>query len=105
MSYNNGIGFIVAGLVTGATVTTGAASAQVAIPVGTAGVRPRFIRIAATTESYVKFGVTGVVATTNDVMVQPADALLVAVPDGITTIAYIQGTAAGKVNVAPIEAS
>lgn len=105
MSYNNGMGFLPAGLATGVTVTTGAASAQQTLPPGSAGVIPRFIRVSATTESYIKLGVAGVAATTNDFMVQPADAAILAVPNGITTLAYIQGTAVGKVNIAPVEAS
>ena len=99
-TYNGG--FIVA-TKTGNTVTTGAASAQLTIPTDSAGGVPRFIRVASTTESYVKLGVAGVAATTNDVLVQPADAVILAVPNGITTIAYIQGTSTGKVNVTPLE--
>jgi len=105
MSYNNNMGFLPVGVTTGSTVTTGAASATVAIPNGSAGVLPRFIRIAATTESYIKLGVAGVTATANDTLVQPADALIIPVPNGVTTVAYIQGTSAGKVNIVPIEAS
>ena len=105
MSFNNNIGFLAAALVDGVTVTTGAASAQQTIPNGSANVLPRFIRIASTTESYVKLGVAGVTATTNSVLVQPADALILAVPNGVTTVAYIQGTATGKVNITPLEVS
>ena len=105
MSLNNFTGFLVAGLATGVTVTTGAASVQQAIPTNLAGVLPRFIRVSATTESYVKIGPAGVTSTVNDVLVQPADALILAVPNGVTTIAYIQGTAVGKVNIVPLETS
>lgn len=105
MSYNNNMGFIVAGLAAGTTVTTGAASASVTIPNTLAGSIPRFVRVAATTESYIRLGIAGVVATTNDLLVQPADSIILAVPNGITTIAYIQGTAAGKVSIAALEDS
>lgn len=87
----------------GSTVTTGAASAAQAIPVANDGNRPRFIRIAATVESYVKLGTSGVVATTNDILVQPADAVILQVPTGVTHVGYIQGTATGKVNITPLE--
>jgi|SRR5882672_1678373 len=87
---------------TGFTATTGAASARTAIPVDSAGNLPRYIRVAAINESYVKLGTSAVVATTNDILVQPADSLWLAV-NNATNIAYIQGTAAGKVNVVPLE--
>jgi hypothetical protein len=87
----------------GTTVTTGAASANTTIPSAADGNKPRYIRVAATTESYIKLGVAGVAATTNDIMVQPADAVILHVPNNVTNIAYIQGTAAGKVNITPLE--
>jgi hypothetical protein len=91
-------------MATGFTATTGAASARSAIPVNSAGERPRYIRVAAINESYVKLGDATVTATANDILVQPADSLWLAV-NGSTNIAYIQGTAAGKVNVVPLENS
>lgn len=87
----------------GATVTTGAASAAVNIPTDASGNRPNFVRVAATTESY--FNVRGVAATTNDILVQPSDAVVVQVPKGITQINYIQGTSTGKVNIVPLDNS
>lgn len=89
--------------VSGTTVTTGAASARVAIPVASDGNVPRFIRVAATTESYIRVGNSSVAATTNDTMVQPADCVILQIPAGVTNIAYIQGTATGKVNIMPLE--
>lgn len=86
----------------GKTQTTGAASARVTIPVDSAGNVPRFIRVAAVTESYVKLGDSTVAATTNDILVQPADAVILTV-NGATNIAYIQGTSTGKVNILPLE--
>jgi len=88
---------------TGATVTTGAASAQLTIPSAADGNKPRYVRIAATTESYVKMGVAGVTATSNDLLIQPADSVVLHIPANVTTIAYIQGTSTGKVNVVPLE--
>lgn len=97
---------------TGVTITavgfsaaTGAASASTAIPNDSSGRAPSYIRVASRNECYVKLGVTGVAATTNDILVQPADSLILQVPKGITHIAYIQGTAAGQVNVSPLENS
>jgi len=86
----------------GTTQATGAASARVAIPVTAAGTLPRFVRIAALNESYVRVGDSTVVATANDSLVQPADAVIL-VTQGCTHVAFIQGTSAGKVNIVPLE--
>lgn len=102
MSQINPAGFVTITAV-GFSAATGAASASSAIPVASDGNRPRFIRVAARNECYVKLGTSGVAATANDILVQPADSVILSVPSGITHIAYIQGTAAGQVNVAPLE--
>jgi hypothetical protein len=85
----------------GQTVTTGAASANVAIPNNSGG-KPLYIRVAATAESYVQLGGSGVVATANSCLVQPSDSVILAV-GGHTNIAYIQGSAAAKVSITPLE--
>ena len=90
---------------TGVSAATGAASASSTIPNTSAGTVPSYIRVAARNECYVKLGVAGVAATTNDILVQPADSIILQVPKGATTIAYIQGTAAGQVNITPLENS
>jgi hypothetical protein len=87
----------------GFSAATGAASASTAIPPASDGNRPRYIRVSARNECYVKLGTSGVTATTNDILVQPADSLVLHVPLGVTHIGYIQGTAAGQVNVVPLE--
>lgn len=46
---------------------------------------------------------TGIAATANDILVQPADAVVLHVPNGITDIAAIQDSAGGKCNVIPLE--
>lgn len=86
----------------GFTAATGAATARTAIPVDSAGNLPRYIRVAAINESYIKIGGSGVNATTNDTLIQPADSVILTVNQQ-THIAYIQGTSAGKVNVVPLE--
>lgn len=88
---------------TGVTAATGAASASSTIPSASDGNKPRYIRVASRNECYVKLGVAGVTATSNDILVQPADSVILHVPTGVTTIAYIQGTAAGVVNIVPLE--
>lgn len=86
----------------GTTVTTGAASARVAIPVNSSGSRPLYIRVTSVAEAYVQMGGSSVNATANSVLVQPADSQIFAV-GGHTHIAYIQGTAATRVNITPLE--
>lgn len=86
---------------TGFSAATGAASARTAIPSSSGGV-PRYIRVAARNECYFKLGDSTVTATANDILVQPADSVIIQV-SGATHIAYIQGTAAGQINVTPLE--
>lgn len=99
-TYSGGAMHIVS---TGVSAATGAASARSAIPVDASGNRPKYIRVAGRNECYVKVGDSTVTATTNDVLVQPADAVILQVTTGHTHIAYIQGTAAGQVNIVPLE--
>ena len=86
----------------GFTAATGAATARNTIPTDSAGNLPRYIRVSAINESYVRIGGSAITATTNDVLVQPADSLIMSV-NGQGYIAYIQGTSAGKINVVPLE--
>lgn len=102
MSQIYGGGFITV-TTAGTTITTSGTSASAAIPVASDGNRPRFIRVASRNEAYVKLGTSGVAATTNDILVQPADSVILAVPNGITHIAAIQGVSAGAVNIVPLE--
>lgn len=88
--------------VSGFTAATGAASARTAIPVDRSGNLPRYVRVAGINECYVRIGDVNVVATSADTLIQPADSLIMAVLQR-PYIAYIQGTAAGKVNVVPLE--
>lgn len=90
---------------TGFQAATGAASASTAIPNDGSGRAPNYIRVAARNECYVKLGTSGVAATVNDILVQPADAVILAVPKGVTHIAYIQGVSAGVVSVVPLDNS
>lgn len=89
-------------LATGVSAATGGASARSPIPPTSSGALPNFIRVSGRNECYVKVGNSTVVATGNDALVQPADSLLLRVA-GNTHIAYIQGTAAGQINVVPLD--
>lgn len=90
-------------MATGVNITTGAASAASALPVALSGEVPRYVRITATANARVRLGLVGLTALATDVMVQPGDALILEVPRGITHAAAIQDTAAGMVNIAPLE--
>lgn len=86
----------------GVSAATGAASARSALPTMQSGELPRYIRVSARNECYVKLGSSTVTATANDILIQPADSLVLST-NGSTHIAYIQGTAAGQVNIVPLE--
>ena len=88
---------------TGINLTTGAASVNAALPNASSGEKPRYIRITTTANAHIRLGIAGVAAVATDVMVIPGCALVLDVPTGITHIAAIQDTAAGTVNVAPLE--
>ena len=102
MSQIYGGGFITV-TTTGASLATSGTSANVAIPNASDGNKPRFVRVASRNECYVKLGVSGVTATSNDLLVQPADSVILAVPNGMTHVAAIQGTSAGVVNIVALE--
>ena len=91
-------GFVVC-TTTGVSAATGAASARSAIPTDDSGNRPNYVRVAARNECYVKIGDVTVTATANDILVQNADSIFLHVPKWATHIAYIQGVAAGQVNI------
>ncbi len=102
MSQIYGGGFLSVSTV-GFSAATGGTSARTAIPVNGSGQVPSFIRVAARNECYIKVGDSSVTATTNDILVQNADSVILQVGRGNTHIAYIQGTAAGQVNVTPLD--
>ena len=90
-------------IATGSQVTTGAASARVAIPNAADGHIAKFVRLQAVSNCYIRCGDVTVVATANDALLSPNEALFLCV-NGMTNIAYIQESAATKLNVTPIEA-
>lgn len=87
---------------TGAIIAFGAASANVAIPNTSSGTKPKYVRLIATGACYVKIGAAGVAAVAGDLMVQPADSVVVAV-SGATFIAALQQSAAGTLQISPLE--
>lgn len=104
MALTFGGGFITVSRV-GVSAATGATSTRSAIPVDGSGNIPNYVRIAARNECYAKIGDGAVVATTNDILVQNADSVILRVGRGDTHIAYIQGVAAGQINIVPLDNS
>lgn len=89
--------------VTGVSITTGAASSGGALPNASSGEVPRYVRIAASVAACVRIGVGAQTAVATDMLVQPGDAVVIAVPRGCTHVAAIQLSAAGVVIVTPVE--
>jgi len=89
--------------VTGVSITTGAASSGGALPNASSGEVPRYVRIAASAAACVRIGVGAQTAVATDLLVQPGDAVILAVPRGCTHVAAIQLSAAGIVIVSPAE--
>lgn len=91
--------------VTGVSITTSGTSASATVPNDSAGNLPRYVRIAATAAAYVRFGKTTATAVTTDMLIQPGDSQIVALPAGCDKVAAIQEVAAGKVVVSPLDNS
>lgn len=87
---------------TGVQVTTGAASANVAIPNDTSGSRARYVRILADGNAYIRPGSSAVVATVNDFYLNPNEGVVLNVL-GHTHIAYLQQTVGARINITPLE--
>lgn len=88
---------------TGIQVTTGAASAVTAIPNNSNGTKPKYVRLQAfSAPCYVRPGLAATVATVNDAVLSPNEALVLNV-SGFSHIAAIQGAAAEKFNITPLE--
>ena len=88
--------------VTGIQIATSGTSSGATIPVDSAGNVPRHIRIAASAAACVRIGTGAQTAVTTDLQVQPGDAVIMST-NGRTNIAAIQVSAAGVVQVSPLE--
>lgn len=87
---------------TGLSITTGAASAGGALPVGASGLVTRYVRVSASVAACVRVGNGAQTAVATDMLVQPGDAVLLNCIR-CTHIAAIQLAAAGIVIVTPVE--
>jgi hypothetical protein len=88
--------------VTGIQIATTATSANATIPNDSSGNIPRWIRIAASAPACVRLGTGAQTAVATDLQVQPGDAVIIAT-GGRNNIAAIQVSAAGVVQVSPLE--
>jgi hypothetical protein len=90
---------------TGAIIATGAASVNVAIPTASSNppLLPYYVRVSATTASYIKIGKGAQTAVAGDLMVQPGESVILATGPNIDNIAALQVLAAGTVQISPME--
>ena len=88
---------------TGVNIATSGTSSRVLLPFASSGEVPRYVRIAASVAAHVTLGTVATNAQSTDMLVQPGDAVTITVPRGMTYVAAIQDTAAGTVNIVPLE--
>lgn len=87
---------------TGSNIAFGAASASVAIPATQGGIAPNYVRLASTQACYVKVGKGAQTAVAGDLLIQPADSVVLKVA-GVDTIAALQVTTGGVLQISPLE--
>lgn len=87
---------------TGISLTTSIASASGVIPNNSAGAVSKYIRIAVTQAAYVRIGTGTTTAVATDLMVLPGESPIIPTL-GFTNIAALQVSAAGIVQVSPVE--
>lgn len=87
---------------TGSTIAFTGTSANVAMPKDSSGTTPKYIRLASTAACYVKIGASGVSAVAGDLLVQPADSVVLKVGRQ-AYIAALQVSAAGTLQISPLE--
>ena len=88
---------------TGVTINATTTSTAAAIPNASGAVVPRFVRVVSSAQAFVKLGTSGVTATVNDFLVQPADSVTLMIPNGITHLAAITSAGSAQVNIVPLE--
>lgn len=87
---------------TGVNITTGAASANHALPTSSDGNVPNYCVISTTVACHVRWGQGTQTAVATDFYLPPNFPMVIRTL-GCTNIAAIQDTAAGVLNVAPLE--
>lgn len=87
----------------GVTLATGAASASIPIPTNSAGEVPQYVRLSATAGCYVGVSNGAGTAAAGDLLVQPGDSIPRLRTRGLTHINAIQVSAAGVLQISPLE--
>ncbi len=87
---------------TGTTISFGAASVNTTIPTTSASTPARYIRLAATQACYVRVGNGAQTAVAGDLLVQPADSVILAVRN-CNNIAALQVTTGGVLQISPLD--
>lgn len=100
MSNRLGLGITV--LSTGKNIATSGTSAGTTLPNTQSGTAPVYVRVSATAAAYVRVGKGAQTAVNTDMLVQPGDSIILAVA-GCDNIAALQVSAAGIVQVSPLE--
>lgn len=91
-------------LAAGSNLAVGAASANVAVPNNSSGRKARYVRVYATSDCYIRQGLTGVTAAAGDTLIGAGGAgATVLHVLGSTHIAAIQLSAGGTLNIVPLE--
>ena len=85
----------------GTSLSVAGASASAALPVVSGSV-PVYCRFSVTSACHVRLGTAGVVATTNDLLLHPAESPMIRTI-GMTHFAAIQSSAAGSLQVSPVD--
>ena len=89
-------------ITTGVNITTSGVSSGSALSVDSSGAVPRYVRISVTAATYVRLGTGAQTAVSTDMLVNPNDAVIMATL-GRTHVAGLQVTAAGVLQVSPVE--
>ena len=89
---------------TGVSIANSTTSSRVAIPTDSSGSIPGYVRVASTNQMCMRAGNASVTATTNDTLVQNADAIILRTL-GMTHIAAISanGGTSGYLQISPLE--
>ena len=87
---------------TGVNVVATTTASTVQIPFDSSAGRPRYIRIASTAAAYVKVGNSDVVAVAGDLLVQPADSVML-IAAGCNYISVLALTGTCSVSIAPTD--
>lgn len=85
----------------GTALAVSGASASAALPVVSGSV-PVYCRFSTTSACHIRLGASGVVSTTNDLLLHPAESELIRTI-GMTHFAALQSSAAGTLQVSPVD--